>query len=111
MTVLYLVSKHPATPLFSKLFTVLVVGYALSPLDLIPDMIPVLGYLDDLILVPIGIYLALKTVPASIVEECKSQAQAISTRDLPKNRAAASIIVLLWIATAVFVTHLLYQLL
>ncbi len=65
---LYLAYKDRRTPWYARIFTALVVGYAFSPIDLIPDPIPVLGYLDDLILVPIGVYLAVKMIPA---QRCK----------------------------------------
>jgi uncharacterized membrane protein YkvA (DUF1232 family) len=62
---------HPRTPWYAKLFTFLVVAYALSPIDLIPDFIPVLGYLDDLILLPVGIWLAIKLIPEEVLAECR----------------------------------------
>ena len=71
---LYLAYRDPRVPWPAKLFTALVVGYALSPIDLIPDMIPVLGYLDDLILVPLGIYLALRMIPPPVLAECRQMA-------------------------------------
>ena len=64
---LYLACKHPGVPWYAKLFAALVVGYALSPIDLIPDFIPVLGYLDDLIIVPAGVYLLVKMIPVVLV--------------------------------------------
>lgn len=65
--VLYLAYKDPRMPLFTKIFTVSVVAYAFSPIDLIPDFIPILGYLDDLILVPLGVYFALKLIPKPVL--------------------------------------------
>jgi uncharacterized membrane protein YkvA (DUF1232 family) len=72
---LYFAYKNPKTPLFAKIFTCCVVAYAFSPIDLIPDFIPVLGYLDDLIIVPLGITIALKLIPEFIVEESRFKAQ------------------------------------
>lgn len=72
---LYLTYKKKETPLIAKVFTAIVVAYALSPIDLIPDFIPVLGYLDDLILIPMGVTIALKLVPAEIMEECKKRSR------------------------------------
>jgi uncharacterized membrane protein YkvA (DUF1232 family) len=73
---LYLASKHPKTPWYAKVLAVLIIGYALSPIDLIPDFIPVLGYLDDLIIIPAGIALLIKIIPGDVLEECRSKAQA-----------------------------------
>jgi uncharacterized membrane protein YkvA (DUF1232 family) len=73
---LYLAYKDPRVPRAAKVFTAAVVGYALSPIDLIPDFIPVLGYLDDLVLLPLGIWLALKMIPPEVLEECRQKARA-----------------------------------
>ncbi len=72
---LYLAYKDPRVPWAAKVFTAVVVGYALSPIDLIPDFVPVLGYLDDLILLPLGIWLALKMIPPEILAECRQKAR------------------------------------
>ena len=71
--VLSLALKHPKTPLYAKLFVAIVVSYALSPIDLIPDFIPILGYLDDIIILPIGILIAINLVPADILAECREK--------------------------------------
>src|SRR5437870_7284356 len=83
------------TPWYAKAFVACVVAYALSPIDLIPDPIPILGYLDDLLLLPIGIYLALKMIPEPVLAECRQKAAASSTK-LPCNRIAAAIMIALW---------------
>lgn len=67
---LYLAARHPRTPWYAKLFVAGIVAYAFSPMDLIPDFVPVLGYLDDLILLPLGIAVAIKMIPASVLAEC-----------------------------------------
>jgi len=103
---LYLASKHPRTPWYAKLLTVLIIGYALSPIDLIPDFIPVLGYLDDLILVPLGIALLIKIIPRDILEESRAKADADLSKRKPKSWVAAVIIVLIWL----FVTYLILTL-
>ena len=72
---LYLACRHPDTPWYAKLCALLVVGYALSPIDLIPDFIPVLGYLDDLLLLPLGIALVLRMIPEPVLNECRAQAK------------------------------------
>ena len=96
---LYYAARDPRTPWLAKLVVGLVVAYALSPIDLIPDFIPVLGYLDDLLLLPLGIWLAIRLLPAEVLAECR--ARAAQALEQPKNRAAAAVIVALWIALAV----------
>ncbi|MEX1376204.1 MAG: DUF1232 domain-containing protein [Eubacteriales bacterium] len=98
---LYLASRHPCTPLFAKILTGLIVAYALSPIDLIPDFIPVLGLLDDIILLPLGIYIAIRMIPNDVLEQCREQAKQME--DKPKSYAAAVGIVLLWIAIAALI--------
>ena len=93
---------HPDTPLPAKLLAALVVAYAFSPIDLIPDFIPVIGYLDDLILVPLGIYLVLRLLPAQVIADSRRKADqwvAEKQRE-PRNYFAAALIVLVWIALA-----------
>lgn len=97
---LYLAYKDPRVPWYARLWVAMVVGYALSPIDLIPDFIPVLGYLDDLILVPVGIIIAIKLIPAPVLAECRARAQVEMAGDKPTNRVAAVIIVILWLALA-----------
>ena len=94
--VVYFAARHKDTPLFAKLLAGLVAAYALSPIDLIPDFIPVLGYLDDVILLPLGIALVIKMIPPDVISECKSQAE--KQAQAPKSRIAAVIIVLIWLA-------------
>jgi len=98
---LYLAYRHPATPRYAKIFAGLVVGYAFSPIDLIPDFIPVLGYLDDLILVPLGITLALKMIPEEALNAAKQQALQELEGEKPKRWIAGAIIILIWIALAI----------
>lgn len=83
-------------PWYAKAVAFFVVAYALSPIDLIPDFIPVLGYLDDLILLPIGIWIVLKLVPAGVMAELRLEAEGIAERQLPKNIIGAVIIGILW---------------
>ena len=95
---LWFCCRHPDMPWLPKVLAIMVVGYFLSPIDLIPDFIPVLGYLDDLILVPIGIYLTLKLVPQHVIEECRVQARdwIAAHQPKPKSIAAAVVIMVLW---------------
>jgi uncharacterized membrane protein YkvA (DUF1232 family) len=99
---LWFAYRHPQTPLPAKILAVLVVAYAFSPIDLIPDFIPVLGLLDDAILLPIGIWLALKLVPPPVLAESRQQAQAWldARKPKPQNYIAAAVFVLAWIVLA-----------
>lgn len=98
---LYLAYRDPRTPWGARLFVAGVVGYAFSPLDLIPDFIPVLGYIDDLLLLPLGIWLALRLIPAEVMADCRTQAAALLASDKPVNRTAAVVIVLIWLLIAI----------
>jgi uncharacterized membrane protein YkvA (DUF1232 family) len=92
---LYGAGRDARTPWYAKLIIGVVLAYALSPIDLIPDFIPVLGYLDDLLLVPVGIWLAIRLIPADVLAE--HRARAVEGVKLPSSRAAAVVIVLLWL--------------
>jgi len=94
---LYLAYRRPDVPFYAKLTTILVVGYALSPIDLIPDFIPILGYLDDFILIPLGIALAIKLIPNDIMKECREKSENIFKEGKPKNWIAGGIIISLWL--------------
>lgn len=93
---LWLAARDPRTPWQAKLLAGVVAAYALSPIDLIPDFIPVLGYLDDLILVPVGIWLTVKLIPIDLVVELRSRADKI---EKPISRAAAVAVVGIWLAS------------
>ena len=94
---LYLASHDPRVPWYAKVLAVAVAGYALSPIDLIPDFIPVVGYLDDVIIVPLGIMLVVRLIPPDIMAEHRELAAAAQER--PISRTAAIIIVCVWIAS------------
>ncbi|HYQ48268.1 MAG TPA: YkvA family protein [Thermodesulfovibrionales bacterium] len=98
---LYLASRKPRVPLAAKIIAVLVVAYVLSPADLIPDFIPVLGYLDDMVLVPIGIAVAIRFIPADIWQECRSQACDRLSSSLPRSRTAVYVIAAVWVIASV----------
>jgi uncharacterized membrane protein YkvA (DUF1232 family) len=100
---LFLAYKDPRTPWYAKVLTGLVVAYAFSPIDLIPDFIPVLGYLDDLLLVPLGISAAIKMIPPEVLAECRIKAQLEMDKSKPVNWAAAVVIVLVWVLVLVLV--------
>jgi uncharacterized membrane protein YkvA (DUF1232 family) len=105
---LYLASKHPGTPWYAKVLAALIIGYALSPIDLIPDFIPVVGYLDDLIIVPAGIALLIKIIPRGILEECRAKAQSDLLNRKPKNWVAAIIIVLIWLCAIYLILSVIW---
>src|SRR3954462_11737010 len=94
----YLASRDPRVPWYAKLLAIGVAGYALSPIDLIPDFIPVIGYLDDLIIVPLGILLAVRLIPADVLAEHRFAASEAAER--PTSRTAALVIVAIWIGLA-----------
>jgi uncharacterized membrane protein YkvA (DUF1232 family) len=92
---IYLASRDPRVPWYAKFLAIAVAGYALSPIDLIPDFIPVLGYLDDLIIVPFGIWLVVSLIPAEIMNEYRAIASEAGQR--PVSRAGMITIIVLWI--------------
>jgi uncharacterized membrane protein YkvA (DUF1232 family) len=106
---LYLAYKDPRTPWYARVLAALVVAYAFSPIDLIPDPIPVLGYLDDLVLIPLGAYLAVKLIPKQVMEESRVKAVEVMAQGKPVNKAAAVVIVLIWIAVAVGIGIVFYR--
>lgn len=107
---LYLAYKDRRVPWYTRLFAALVVGYAFSPIDLIPDPIPILGYLDDLVLVPLGIALAIKMIPPGILAEHRERAQAVMAAGKPLNWIAAAVVVVVWISLATLAVYLVARL-
>jgi uncharacterized membrane protein YkvA (DUF1232 family) len=95
LTAMYLAARDPRTPWYAKVVLGCVVAYALSPIDLIPDFIPILGYLDDVLLLPLGIYIAINLIPPEILNQCRAKAAAMN-RTLPRSWRAAVSIALLW---------------
>jgi len=95
----YFCARHPDTPWAPKLVALLIAAYALSPIDLIPDFIPVLGFLDEAILLPGAIWVCLRLMPAPVLAECRTQAQAwlAQQRRKPRSVAGAVLVVLLWV--------------
>jgi uncharacterized membrane protein YkvA (DUF1232 family) len=98
---LYLAARDRRVPLGAKIIAGAVAAYAISPIDLIPDFIPVLGYLDDLIIVPVGIYVAVRLIPADVLEDLRQEAAERFASGKPVSRVAAAIVVLIWILVAV----------
>ena len=91
----YLASRDPRVPWYVKALAIAVAAYALSPIDLIPDFIPIVGYLDDLVIVPFGIWLVVSLVPGEIMAECRAKADAAGRR--PVSRAGMIAIIVLWV--------------
>ena len=95
---LWIAARDPRVPWYAKALAIAVAAYALSPIDLIPDFVPVLGYLDDLVIVPLGILLVVALIPAALMAEFRERAATLAGK--PRSTAAAVIIILIWIAAA-----------
>ena len=104
---LYLASRDPRVPWYAKALAVVIVGYALSPIDLIPDFVPVLGYLDDVILLPLGILLVIRLIPPAILDEHRRR--AVAAQDCPVSHAAAFVVAAIWIASGALALWLGYR--
>ena len=98
---LYLAYRDPRVPWFARLWAACVAAYAFSPIDLIPDPIPVLGYLDDLVLIPLGVAAARKMIPAPVMAECREQAREVMRQGKPVSRVGAAVIIGVWVLLAV----------
>ena len=102
---LYLAYRHPRTPWYAKVFAALIVGYVFNPIDPIPDFIPGVGLLDEMVVVPMGVLLAAKMIPPDVFEECREKAREVAEGEKPVSRIAAVVIVAVWlmcVALAVF---------
>ena len=104
---IYLAARDPRVPWYAKALAFYVAGYALSPIDLIPDFIPILGYLDDLVIVPLGILAVVKLIPPKIMAEHRAVASLAAER--PVSRTAAFLIVLLWAASIILTVWFAYR--
>jgi uncharacterized membrane protein YkvA (DUF1232 family) len=104
---LYLCARDPRTPWYAKALALAIAGYALSPIDLIPDFIPVLGYLDDVIIVPLGILAVRALIPADVLAENRLRAEQLAER--PVNRTAALVIIAIWVIAAVAVAFYFFR--
>jgi uncharacterized membrane protein YkvA (DUF1232 family) len=104
---LWLAARDPRVPWPVKLLAAAVAAYALSPIDLIPDFIPVLGYLDDLVIVPAGVMLVIRLMPADVLAECRAAADRMSAR--PTSRAGVFITVVVWVAAAALAAKLAWS--
>lgn len=100
---LLIACRDPRTPWYAKVLAGFVVAYALSPIDLIPDFIPVLGYLDDIILLPIGIMLVIRMIPVDVMNESRIKAQAHDNQRLPRSTFGACVVASLWLIALIAV--------
>ncbi len=94
---LYLAYRHPRTPWYAKVFAALIVGYVFSPIDPIPDFIPVVGLLDEMVVVPIGVLVAAKLVPPDVFAECEEKARRMAEGEKPVSCVAAVVVVAVWL--------------
>jgi len=106
---LYLAYRDPRVPWYARALAACVVAYAFSPIDLIPDPIPVLGYLDDLVLIPLGIAVVLRLIPSDVMAECRIKAQDALGEGKPVNWVAAGVIVTVWLLAAALVILLFFR--
>ena len=106
---LYLAARHPATPWYAKALAVAIASYALSPIDLIPDFIPLLGYLDDVILLPAAILLCVRLIPPAVLAESRRQADAAFAEGKPVSGTAGVIIVVIWLVLAAASVYWLWR--
>jgi uncharacterized membrane protein YkvA (DUF1232 family) len=104
---IYLAARDPRVPWYAKALAACVAGYALSPIDLIPDFIPVLGYLDDLVIVPLGVLAVARLIPPAVLAE--HRATALAAQDKPASRIAAAVIVSTWLAATALAGWLAYR--
>ena len=107
--ILYLAYRDPRVPWYAKALMLVIVAYALSPIDLIPDFIPVLGYVDDLIIVPAGIFLALKMIPKEVLDECRGKARSEPIAGKAK-WVATLVIISVWLLVLYLLFRLIWQL-
>ena len=101
-------ARHPQTPWYAKLLVATVVAYAMSPIDLIPDFVPVLGLMDDLLILSLGIALAIKLVPSSVMVECRARARTGAMPGTPAARLAAAVIIVIWTALSAWAALWVY---
>lgn len=104
---LWFAYKHPGTPMLAKVLCIVVVGYALSPIDLIPDFIPVLGYLDDALLLPALIWLAIRVIPDDVFQACRLRADEWLAREgkKPRSYLGAALVIGIWLGSGWALWH------
>lgn len=97
ISAIYLACKDSRVPWYARVLAAIVVAYALSPIDVIPDIIPIIGYLDDLILVPLGIILVLRMIPPTVLAECRLKAKTVVAQDKPSSWIVVGVICCTWL--------------
>ncbi len=103
---LYLAFRHPETPWYAKFFAALVIGYVFSPIDPIPDFIPGVGLLDEMVVVPVGVLIAAKMIPPEVMEECQQKASQVAEGEKPVSRVAAVVVAAVWLLCIVLAVFL-----
>jgi uncharacterized membrane protein YkvA (DUF1232 family) len=106
---IYLAARDPRVPWYARVLIALVVAHTVSPIDLIPDFIPILGHLDDLVIAPLGIALALRIIPDDVLAESREKARAIIGQDKPTSWAAAAVIIGIWVLVAASVMAIIVR--
>lgn len=106
---LYLARQDPRVPRLAKVMAMVTAGYALSPIDLIPDFIPVLGYLDELIILPLFIYLTIRLIPPDVMVELRAQADQHLSENRPRSMTGAVVIILIWLSIAALAVYWLIK--
>src|ERR687893_2187347 len=106
---LYLAYRHPRTPWYAKVFAALVVGYVFSPIDPIPDFLPGVGLLDEMVVVPIGVLIAAKMIPQEVMEECRERAREVAEGEKPVSRVAASVVATIWLGCVAVAAYLAWR--
>ena len=106
---IYLAVRHPRTPWYAKVLAALVVGYVFSPIDPIPDFIPGVGLLDEMVVVPIGVWIAAKMIPQEVMEECQERAREVAEGEKPVGRVAASVVVTIWLVCVAVAVYLAWR--
>jgi uncharacterized membrane protein YkvA (DUF1232 family) len=106
---IYLAYKHPRVPWYAKVLIAFVVAHTFSPIDLIPDFIPVLGYLDDLVIAPLGIALAVRMIPPDVLAQCRQESLALMDQDRPTSRVGAALIIAIWLLVAALAVALVLR--
>lgn len=105
---LFLALRDNRTPVFAKILTAMTVAYALSPVDLIPDFIPILGYLDDVIILPLLVFLSLKLIPEDVMDQCRKESENLWRKGKPKKWYYAIPVVLIWLVLLIIVIAAIY---
>jgi uncharacterized membrane protein YkvA (DUF1232 family) len=103
---LYLAYRHPRTPWYAKVLAALIVGYVFSPIDPIPDFIPGVGLLDEMVVVPMGILIAAKMIPSDVFAECREKAREVEEGEKPVSRVAAVVVVAIWLLCVALAVYL-----